>query len=314
LDWVVVIWMVLMHVGCLAAPFFFSWTALGVCLVLHWFTASIGICLGYHRYLAHRSLKLTKPAKFGILLAGSLSGEGSPLTWAATHRLHHHRSDLEGDPHSPFVGRWWSHMFWLFVGRTTKQREILHRRYVPELYKQPMLRFFEKTQALWLILMGLALVGSGWWLNEWAGAVSMLLWGMCVRMVFAYHGTWLVNSATHLWGYRNYETRDKSKNLWWVAILAYGEGWHNNHHAHPTVAPAGHRWWEVDITWWSIKVLRFFGLATDVNDHIPASNKKPVDPDAEMKVLERETSALAQPVADEISPAYHVEDRAKQSI
>ena len=269
-DWTVFVWMVVMHAGCIAAPFFFSWASLGVAVVLHWMTASIGICLGYHRYLAHRSMKLAKPAEFTVLLCGTLSGEGTPLTWAATHRLHHHKSDHEGDPHSPFEGTFWSHIMWLFVRRTPKQQQILYRRYVPELVQRPMMQFFEKSQAFWMVFM-IATIGAAGWLvsGDWTGVASMLLWGVCVRMVVAYHSTWFVNSATHLWGYRNYKTRDQSKNLWWVAIVAYGEGWHNNHHAHPTVAPAGHRWWEIDITWWTIKALRLVGLATDVNDRIP---------------------------------------------
>lgn len=283
-DWIIAGWMFLMHAGCLAAPFFFSWASLGVAVGLHWFTASIGICLGYHRYLAHRSMKLAKPAEFTAMLAGTLSGEGTPLTWAATHRLHHQRSDLQGDPHSPLEGTFWSHMMWLFIYRSPKQQEILYRRYVPELAERPMMRFFERTQALWLTLLGTSLVVIGWFaIGDWWGAASMLLWGMCVRMVVAYHSTWFVNSATHLWGYRNYKTRDQSRNLWWVAVLAYGEGWHNNHHAHPAVAPAGHRWWEFDITWWSIKALRFLGLATDVNDRIPEKGAAANDVEPEIE-------------------------------
>lgn len=286
-DWVVAIWMLVMHAGFLAAPFFFSWASLGVAIGLHWFTASIGICLGYHRYLAHRSMKLAKPAEFTAMLAGTLSGEGTPLTWAATHRLHHQRSDHEGDPHSPTEGTFWSHLTWLFIRRTPEQEEVLFRRYVPELLKRPMMRFFEKTQALWLTLVAAGLMALGWFTagpGGWWGAASMLLWGMCARMVFAYHSTWFVNSATHLWGYRNYKTRDQSRNLWWVAILAYGEGWHNNHHAHPSVAPAGHRWWEIDITWWSIKALRFLGLATEVNDRVPEQGAAADDVEPEAAV------------------------------
>jgi len=269
IDWVVAIFLAAMHVGCLAAPFFFSWSALGVCLFLHWLTCSIGVCLGYHRYLAHRSLKLAKPSEFFVLLCGSLSGEGSPLTWAATHRVHHQRSDMHGDPHSPNDGDWWSHILWVIPRRKTEHSQLLFRRYVPELQQRPMLQFFEKTYGWWLVVAGVCLLAIGAVLNGWTGALSMLLWGMCVRMTFAYHSTWLVNSATHMWGYRNYATRDRSRNLWWVALLAYGEGWHNNHHAHPTLAPAGHRWWEVDITWWSIKLLRFLGQASDVQDQVP---------------------------------------------
>lgn len=280
IDWVVLTFIVLMHVGCVAAPFFFSWSALGVCLVLHWLTCSVGICLGYHRYLAHRSFKLKKPAEWVVMFIGAISGEGSPLKWAATHRLHHQRSDQEGDPHSPLEGTFWSHILWLFNKHTPEENAALLERYAPELKERPVMQFFERCYGRVLTVTGLSLLGAGYLVGGWFGAVSMLLWGMCVRMTFAYHSTWFVNSATHLWGYRNYETRDQSRNLWWVALLAYGEGWHNNHHAHPSVAPAGHRWWEIDTTWWIIKALRFVGLAYDVRDRIPARNAAPEPMDA----------------------------------
>jgi sn-2 palmitoyl-lipid 9-desaturase len=265
MDWVVLGWMVAMHVGCLAAPFFFTWSAFGLAAVIYWLTSSVGVCLGYHRYLTHRSFKLTKPAEFGVLLCSVASGEGSPLMWAATHRLHHQRSDQEGDPHSPLEGKWWSHMAWLFVNHSKEQRDILYHRYVPDLVDQPVMKFFERTYGLWLIAFGVALLAIG--------GIPALLWGMCVRMVVSYHSTWFVNSATHLWGYRNYDTRDESRNLWWVALLAFGEGWHNNHHAHPSTARAGHRWWEVDMTFWVIRAMQFVGLASDVNDEIPLREK-----------------------------------------
>lgn len=260
-DWIVVIWMAAIHLGCLAAPFFFTWTALGVALGMYWLTSSVGVCLGYHRYLTHKSFKLTKPAEFGVLLCSVASGEGSPLMWTASHRLHHQRSDQEGDPHSPLKGKWWSHMAWLFVNHRAEQRAILYRRYVPDLVDRPLLQFFEKTYGVWLVAIGVALFAIG--------GLPALLWAMCVRMAIAYHSTWFVNSATHLWGYRNYETRDESRNLWWVAMLAFGEGWHNNHHAHPSAARAGHQWWEIDMTWWVIRGLQAVGLASDVHDQIP---------------------------------------------
>lgn len=264
MDWIVLVWMVAMHAGCLAAPFFFSWSALAVCVVLHWLTSSIGICLAYHRYLSHRSFKLARPAEFFVLLCGALSGEGSPLTWVATHRLHHCRSDKKGDPHSPLEGPWWSHMLWLFILRDKQQHQALFRQFTPDLVDRPMLQFFERTYGLWLVATGAVLFALG--------GLPFLLWGLCVRMTFAYHSTWFVNSATHLWGYRNYETPDQSRNLWWVALLAYGEGWHNNHHAYPRVARAGHRRWEIDMTWWVIKGLKACGLATDVHDRVPSTN------------------------------------------
>jgi sn-2 palmitoyl-lipid 9-desaturase len=267
-DWPVAVWMVAMHAGCLAAPFFFTWEALAVCLVLHWFTGSIGICLGYHRFLSHQSLKLVWPVRFLVTLAGVLSGQGSPLFWAATHRLHHQRSDQYGDPHSPTEGAIWSHLTWLFADRTKAEKEMLLARYSPDLVKDPIMQMFEKTYGAWLIGSGVALYAAGEWLHA-GGGWPFLLWGLCVRMVGMYHSTWFVNSATHIWGYRNYDTRDLSRNLWWVAVLSYGEGWHNNHHAHPSLAPAGHKWWEVDVTWWVIKSLKACGLAYEVKATLP---------------------------------------------
>lgn len=268
IDWIVLGWMVVMHAGCLAAPFFFTWEALGVAVLLQWMTGSIGVCLGYHRFLSHKSLKLVAPARFLIMVIGSISGEGSPLFWAATHRLHHQRSDQEGDPHSPTVGAWWSHILWLFGYRNAEAKQALFERYAPDLMHDPMMVFFEKTYFFWLAACGLALY--------LIGGLPMFLWAQCVRIVFTYHATWFVNSATHIWGYRTYETRDLSRNLWWVALITYGEGWHNNHHAHPHTARAGHKWWEIDMTWWAIRTLKACGLAYDVDDRIP-SQATPVD-------------------------------------
>lgn len=291
IDWVVFGFTASVHLGALAAPFFFSWSGLAACILLHWVTCSIGVCLGYHRCLAHKSLKLKQPAEFLTLVCGSLSGEGSPLQWAATHRVHHQRSDLKGDPHSPFDGTFWSHVTWLFIRHKPDYCEKLYKQYAPELAERPLLQFFQKTQVFWLVACGLVLLALG--------GLPMLLWGMCVRMVFAYHSTWFVNSATHLWGYRNYDTRDESRNLWWVALLSYGEGWHNNHHAHPSLAPAGHRWWEIDMTWWAIKFLKAIGQAYDVRDKIPERTNRTTTESTEIDTLELEPAlhaASEQPV------------------
>ncbi len=150
---------------------------------------------------------------------------------------------------------------WLFAKRSREEQEALYSRYVPELKDRKVLRMFEKSYGLWLFGTGFALFAIG--------GLPLLLWALCARMTYAYHSTWLVNSATHLWGYRNYDTRDESRNLWWVALVSYGEGWHNNHHAHPSNARAGHKWWEVDPTYWIIKGLKATGLAYDVKDAIP---------------------------------------------
>lgn len=270
-DWTVLLWMIGIHVGAVAALFFFSWQAIAVTVVLHWLTCSIGICLGYHRFLSHKSLKLRAPARWFVTLCGVLSGEGSPLMWSATHRVHHARSDHYGDPHSPNDGSWWSHIVWLFIRHDATCRAALYGRYAPDLLKDRVLVFFEKTYGLWLIASGVALFALGGW--------SWLLWGLCFRMCFAYHSTWFVNSATHIWGYRNYETDDRSRNLWWVALLAYGEGWHNNHHAHPRLARAGHKWWEIDMTFYAIRGLQLLGLAYEVDDRKPVG-RAPAPADA----------------------------------
>jgi stearoyl-CoA desaturase (delta-9 desaturase) len=261
MKWSVIGWMVLMHAGAIAAPFFFTWSALGVALALHWFTVSIGIGLCFHRYLAHRSFKLTPPAEFLAMLAGTLAGQGSPLYWAATHRVHHALSDHEGDPHSPRDGGIWSHLLWMFAAKRTVDREVLFKKYIPDLANRPIMRFLDTWYGPILFLSGGVLYAIG--------GLPWLLWGLCLRITVAYHGTWLVNSATHIWGYKTYTTTDDSKNNWWVAILTYGEGWHNNHHAHPSMAKTGHQWWEYDLTWSTIKLLKTLGLAWNVNDRLP---------------------------------------------
>ncbi|WP_145266332.1 acyl-CoA desaturase [Calycomorphotria hydatis] len=262
ISWPIAGWIIAMHVGACFAPFFFTWEALGVTVLLHWMTMSLGICLGYHRYLSHRSLKLRQPADLFCIFCGVISGEGTPLRWAAIHRLHHAQSDQHGDPHAPNEGKWWAHILWTFVVRPERETNMLLDQFAPDLKTRKILMFFEKTYIWWLIGTGVALYALG--------GMPMLLWGLCARMVFGYHSTWFVNSATHLWGYRNYESRDESKNLWWVAIAAYGEGWHNNHHAHPSNARAGHKWWELDPTYWVICGLKTVGLAYDVKDANPA--------------------------------------------
>lgn len=261
IDWIVAGWMFVMHAGCVVAPFYFSWTAVGVAVALHWLTCSIGVCLGYHRLLSHGSLKLAGPVRFLTTLCGVISGEGTPLMWSAVHRVHHARSDQPGDPHSPRDGVVWSHIAWLFVKHPAEFRDRLYQTYIPDLLRDPMLRFFERTYMLWIVGFAGVMYALGGW--------PLLLWGVCARIVIGYHTTWLINSASHIWGYRNYETTDDSRNLWWAGLLAYGEGWHNNHHAWPRIACYGHRWWEFDITWQAIKVLRLLRLATDVDDRIP---------------------------------------------
>jgi fatty-acid desaturase len=270
ISWLVTGWMVGMHIAALAAFFFFSWQGLVTAIVLHFVSACLGITLGYHRLLTHGSLIVPNWLKYTLSLVGMLSAEGSPLMWVATHRKHHVHSDDEEDPHSPLDGFWWSHMVWFYPYKTAAEDEALFRRWAPDLYKDPVQMFFHKTFFFYPVILGVILYAVGQYFFQ--NGVSLVLWGLCLRMILAYHSTWFVNSATHRWGYQNYQTTDKSTNLWWVAIVAYGEGWHNNHHAHQRLAVHGHKWWEFDVTYNVIRLLKVLGLAKNVQDKLPETS------------------------------------------
>ncbi len=264
LDWTSVFWIGLIHVGALAAPFFFTWKGVLLLLVFAWLSGGLGVCLGYHRLLTHRSFQTFRLVRRLLALFGALAGEGPPITWVAVHRKHHHYADKEGDPHTPREGAWWSHILWLFPLPHHAQWQQMIQRYAKDLLKDPFMRLLDKTYLAWHLALGLALFTSGWLVWDVYTGLSFLVYGMFLRLVYVMHVTWLVNSASHMWGYRSYDTRDDSRNLWWVGLLAYGEGWHNNHHAFPARARHGHRWWELDMTYMLIHTMEFFGLAWNV--------------------------------------------------
>ena len=270
LDWATTIWIGGIHLAALAAPLYFTWSGLAICLFLYWVTGGLGVCLGYHRLLTHGSFKTSGPVKFIFALLGGISGEGSALVWVSNHRKHHAFSDQEGDPHSPRDGGFWAHMLWLFPYHSSADVTARVARWAPDLERDRGIRFLHQTFLLWHFLIGAALLTAGWSLYDRDVGISWLLWGLAMRMVIVFHITWFVNSATHIWGYRNYETSDDSTNLWWVGLLAFGEGWHNNHHAHQRMAAHGHKWWELDPTYWVILALERLGLAWDVV-HAPRS-------------------------------------------
>jgi len=264
LDWPTVIWIGGVHLAALAAPFYFTWSGLAICLFLYWVTGGLGVCLGYHRLLTHGSFQTSAAMRFLFAFLGGISGEGSALVWVANHRKHHAFSDHDGDPHSPRDGGWWSHMLWLFPRHSAAEVAAHTKRWAPDLERDRGVRFLHLTFLLWHVLIGAALLASGWMLHDRFTGISWLVWGLAVRMVIVFHITWFVNSATHMWGYRNYETTDDSRNLWWVGLLAFGEGWHNNHHAYQRMAAHGHRWWELDPTYWVITAMEKLGLVWDV--------------------------------------------------
>ncbi len=273
-NWGASIWLIALHIGAIAVPWTFSWSGLAIVIFMHWLTGSIGICLGFHRLLTHTGLEIPKWLSRTFAFIGCLAGEGGPLSWCANHRKHHAFSDQEGDPHSPNDGPWWAHMFWLGFSTDGGDSQAYFKKWVPDLMKDRFLVFLEKAFLPIHLVFGSLLTFAGYCVGGTELALSWLVYGVCLRMVLVLHTTWFVNSASHMFGYRNYETRDQSRNLWWVAIIAYGEGWHNNHHAHPRLAQHGHKWWEFDMTYMVIRFLRAVGLAKNIVDLASMEDKK----------------------------------------
>ncbi|MCU0567501.1 MAG: fatty acid desaturase [Oculatellaceae cyanobacterium Prado106] len=255
LDWGVIIFMIAIHIGAVFAvlPGNFSWKGLGLALFLHWVTGGLGITLGWHRLVTHRSFQTPKWLEYLLVFFGSLSMQGGPIWWVGLHRHHHLFSDQDVDHHDSSKGFWWSHMGWL-LHEVPAEAEI--PRFTKDIADDPFYQFLDKYfLPLQVVFAGVLFLIGGW---------SFVLWGVFFRLVLVYHITWLVNSATHKFGYRTYESPDRSTNCWWVGILAYGEGWHNNHHAHQYSARHGMQWWEIDMTWMTIRLLQLVGLAKKV--------------------------------------------------
>ena len=260
IDWSLLIGLVVLHAGALLAfvPRFFTWDALLVGVVLFWLTGSIGISVTYHRLLTHGSFAVRpRWLEYVLTAIALLAAQRGPIRWVADHRRHHRYSDEDHDPHSPRNGFFWAHVMWLVTPDTdARDLKAYYQRWAPDLYKDPVLRWMDRYALLFPIAAGVILYAIG--------GMPWLVWGLFVRTVALLHTTYLVNSATHSWGYRNYETRDTSTNLWWVGLLAHGEGWHNNHHAFQSSANFGHRWWEVDLSFWVIRLLSWVGIAYQV--------------------------------------------------
>jgi stearoyl-CoA desaturase (delta-9 desaturase) len=255
-DWVNVAYFTAIHVMALLAFWNFSWAGVGLALLGWWVSGSLGICFTYHRLLTHRGFRVPKPLEYLGTVFGMLASEGGAITWVAMHRIHHAKSDKPGqDIHTPKDGFWWSHLGWIVCDLGRDRREM-ERRYAPELVADPVHRVLNRIHIVPNILVGLALYAWGGW--------TFVIWGVFVRLVITLHGTWLVNSATHTWGYRVWNTNEDSRNLWWVGLLAWGEGWHNTHHAFQRSARHGFGW-ELDATWLVIRALSVVGLVKDVH-------------------------------------------------
>lgn len=257
------------------APYFFSWTGVALAVAGLYVYGTLGINLCYHRLLTHQGLETPKWLEHTLATLGVCCLQGTPSRWVAVHRLHHQHSDEQPDPHSPLVDPTWGHLGWLMVDNRELASLSMYEHYARDILRDSLYLRFEK-RLLWVWVYGLhaaaylaaGLLIGGLTTGTWSGAArmgaSLLVWGVALRTVLVWHITWSVNSLTHLWGYRSYETTDDSRNNWFVALISNGEGWHNNHHADPRAASHGHRWWEFDITWLTIRMLSALGLAKQV--------------------------------------------------
>lgn len=256
INWVTVTAFSILHIAAGLALFFFSWPAFFTALGLYWLSLSLGIGMGYHRLLTHRSFQSPKWIEYLLTTCGTLALQGGPISWVATHRLHHQLSDKQGDPHTPRDGKWWAHIVWMLVGDATYSDTDACSRYAPDLCKEPFLVWLSKYNYVPVLILSALLLAFG--------GLPFLLWGVFLRVTVGLHVTWMVNSLTHFWGRRRFTTHDDSRNNWFVALLSFGEGWHNNHHAHPTSARHGLAWYEIDISWMTIRFLQILGLAKSV--------------------------------------------------
>lgn len=276
-DWPNIVLISGYHLAALVAflPIYFSWGGLILAIAGAQFTGVLGINLCYHRLLTHRGLRCPKWLEHFFVVLAILCLQDTPARWVAVHRRHHQHADEQPDPHSPLANFFWGHMGWLFVKHPELARLGIYDRYAKDILRDPFYVALERNVAqIKINLLQLpVLFAIGFLLEFWFGGtvsaaamygVSLMLFGAFVRTVIVWHQTWAVNSIAHIWGYRNYETDEDSRNNVFIGLVANGEGWHNNHHADPRSARHGHRWWELDTTYLVIRVLVMLGLASHV--------------------------------------------------
>ena len=259
-NWRIGLPLIGLHVAALAVflPGMFHVSAVITMLILIYLTSAIGLSLGYHRIFTHRSVRVPKAVEYVIAFLGALALEGGPISWVATHRMHHASADCEGDPHNATLGFAWSHFEWMIYRSPDKSIAAAEQaRFAPDLVGNRYYRFLGRFGVPLQVALALVLLAIGGW--------PFVVWGVFVRLVLVFHLTWLVNSASHATGYRTYQTKDRSTNCWWVALIGWGEGWHNNHHAFPASARHGLQWYEFDLTWLTIRALALVHLARDIN-------------------------------------------------
>lgn len=256
IQWNTAIVVTIFHIMAGWALFTFSWQNLIAAAITWWVAGSWGVGMGYHRLLTHGGFKAPKFVEYFLTLCGTLGLQSGSINWVTTHRMHHAFTETDKDPHSPRKGAFWAHIGWILRGTAQHQSEESVKRYAPDLLKDKFHVIVSKYYYVTPIVVAVILFAVGGW--------SMVLWGIFLRQVIGWHSTWLVNSATHLWGSRRFETQDDSRNNALVAALVFGEGWHNNHHAKPRSAKHGLAWYEFDVNWVQIKFLEKIGLVKKV--------------------------------------------------
>ncbi len=262
--------------ACLAfLPWFFSWTGVVLSIMGLYVFGTLGVNLCYHRLLTHQGLTTPKWLEHFFAILGVCTMQDTPACWIAMHRIHHKHSDDRPDPHSPLVNFLWGHCGWLMFHNRDFLNVNCYQRFTRDILRDPFYLKLERNEN-WLLIylasmavfflggFGVELAMGGTMATAAQFGSSLLVWGVLVRTVLTWHITWSVNSFTHVWGYRNYETDDNSRNNWLVGLWANGEGRHNNHHADQRAAAHGLKWWEFDVTWITIRVLETLGLATNV--------------------------------------------------
>jgi stearoyl-CoA desaturase (delta-9 desaturase) len=255
----------LVAAGVLTWGWGFHWVDLAL-MVGMYLVSMVGITVGFHRLFTHRSFRTYRPIQYLLGISGSMAFQGPMISWVGMHRLHHQHSDAAGDPHSPhtprrrFWGRlrgfWHAHIGWAFAPMPADAA-----RCAGDLSRDPGLRLIDTLFPLWALLGLLIPASIGFAFGGWRGALTGFLWGGLVRVLVGHHVTWCVNSVCHLWGARPYASGDESRNNPVIGVLALGEGWHNNHHAFPSSARHGLRWWQLDISYWVIRLLVLCRLA-----------------------------------------------------
>lgn len=267
LNWVRCMPFILVHLACIAV-IWVGWSpvAVAICAALY-FIRMFAITAFYHRYFSHKSFKTNRFWQFVFAVLGNSATQRGPLWWAAHHRKHHKHSDEEHDLHSPIKhGFWWSHMGWFTCDAAFKTDYNM----VKEWAKFPELKFLNRYDILVPIILGVSLFLTGEMLATFAPALEttgaqLFVWGYCISTVLLAHGTFTINSLCHTWGKRRFNTTDDSRNNFWLALITLGEGWHNNHHRFPVSARQGFYWWELDISYYILKLMSKLGMIWDLN-------------------------------------------------